>query len=479
MEKKLFIKQLLASVFVGFFLGCGGSSPSISIQPSQNVFEQEAVEKVSSMDILWVIDNSGSMRAYQKKVEDEIVTFMNNFTQKEFNDFQIGFIGTAAWQDLNFDNYSSWNDTSTGFLEEDKPGIYDYSASPTGRLKTTTWSSLEEVICTFCENRSGRPVSIFNNDLLNELKTYCSGASAPCASVGDVNGDTFVDGNDAFINLIKETITSLGTTETGDERPLQSIQAARLNPNNADFFRENTHLATIIVSDEEDSSRPNDVTDYRDNCSTNANDSTGEFSCDNNMPSSYFKEFLDVTSNPVLGAKTHALVINSVSTHPDNAIPSENQFSEGSWGFFRRDPNYFNPANTLECRTANIEGGENGFQRFFAVRTTELAELTGGVVASLCGDYSVSLNNIAQKILEATVEFALGDNEPSEQDLNNNLVFVAIKNPGETEFTTIPRDIDKINGWDYNAVNNSIVFFGEAIPDNGAQISVVFDRDTF
>ena len=470
--KKLFLKLLKLSVLLTLVLSlfnCGsGDAPSISVQPSQDVFEQEAVERVSSMDILWVVDNSGSMRSFQEKVENEIVSFMRNFTQKDFNDFQIGIISTAAWQGLRRSEYTNWNDESAGFVVEDLPLSaenplgYDYETDSDDRFQNITSSRLDSEFCSQCDNGNGRDVSIFDNTLLQELRVYCEDPINSC------------DGDDVFTSLISASIQSLGTNGTGDERAFESIQAARLNPDNSEFFRSNAHTAYIIVSDEDDVSRPS--------VGCSASDSTGSISCANSFAPSYFKSFVDLASNEILGATVHTLAINSIDEYPDNVIATAQEFEDpangDSDGPFRETRTFFSPSR-LECRTANIEGGPNIFARFFGVRTTELAILTDGVVASLCGDYAESLDNIAQTIIERTSEFFLGDRVPSQQTLDQGLVFVAVRNPGEADFTPIDRDTNGDNGWDYNPSNNSIVFFGDAIPVNGAEVSVVFDRQRF
>ena len=99
-------------------------------------------------------------------------------------------------------------------------------------------------------------------------------------------------------------------------------------------------------------------------------------------------------------------------------------------------------------------------------------------MASLCSNFSEALRDIAEGISQQATEFLLRD-QISQQTLDENLVFVSVKNPGESEFRPIERDTSRTNGWDYNATNNSVVLFGEAIPVEGAEVSVTFDRQEF
>jgi hypothetical protein len=104
---------------------------------------------------------------------------------------------------------------------------------------------------------------------------------------------------------------------------------------------------------------------------------------------------------------------------------------------------------------------------------TKMAEQTGGEKASICGDFAEKLENIARVIIERTTEVKL-DKIPKDV----NLLFVSIdysSDDPDQGFIDIPQD--PVNGWTYNEVGNSVVFNGDSIPDQNAQISIIFDRD--
>ena len=500
------IKKLLASMAALTLVNCGaGDDPSIAVQPSQDVFEQEAVERVSSMDILWVIDNSGSMKSFQDQIRANFLSFMEDFTSKNFNDFQIAVTVTDGNRDFNYNEYANWNPINGVFSESELPcrdgetqNCYNYDSDPDGRLSSTNRSELKSTNCNECDGGNGRAVNILNNTLLDELRLYCNNSSgAPNGLCRDADDNSIVNGDDKFLDLFEQIMDNTGTSGSGDERAFQSMQAALVNPLNSEFFRGNTHLAVIIVSDEDDTSRDRSGTG---GCTQN--DTHGVLDCPNAYSPDYFGGFLEVLANPILGATVHNMGINPVNNgflnsylddlslfgndserrdrYLSSSLLNNYQDNEVDQGIsLRRTIGEWSDPGRKECRTIAIPGADNRFARYFARRTTELAESTGGVVASLCADFAESLENIAQTIVERTSEFFLGDRVPSQETLDQGLVFVAVRNPGESDFTPVSRDQQRQNGWDYNPDNNSIVFFGDAIPENSAEISVVFERQRF
>jgi|GEM_PF-3706057 len=530
--------QNIALPFIVFLLiSCGsGNNPSISIQPSNDVFDQEAIERNSSMDILWVIDNSGSMRSFQDQLRANFTSFIEDFISKNLSDFQIGVTVSDGFRDFRNNAFTSFSNINNDFSANDLPckegqvsNCYDYAneSGPNSRFQSTNFSRLKSTDCDVCYSDpnntntigQGREISVLSDVLLAELVAVCNivnndaDTSNNCEDVDEPN--VTVSGVDKFLDLFDQIMLQTGTNGSGDERIFQSIQAARLNPDNSELFREDTHLAVILVSDEDDTS----VENLSNRCTGYMQDDEyGALHCPNAFDPGYYKNFLELASNDVLGVTVHNMGINPKGSGYSSSMFLENNFlnvfgSESSTAaqiaardnyisgmadnygdnevlplssFQFRRPNGNDPfdswvnneAERKECRNVQIPLANNIFARFFSRRHTELAESTGGIVASLCADFATSLDNIAQVIFERTSEFFLGDQVPSASTLANNELFVAIRNPGETEFTVIPKDTSGTNGWNYNPANNSIIFFGDSIPVNGAAISVIFDRQT-
>lgn len=365
MKKTNLINIFLAFIFL---VSCGGSNPSISVLPSTDSYTQDGNEIIAKMDILWVVDNSGSMNDFQVQIEQNFIAFMQNFSQKDY-DYQMAVTKTDAWRDLNFPSYT------------------------------------------------------FNSSNYSRFEPANDGTRILTGETPDV------------LNKFKEMVL-VGTSGTGDERALQSIQAARLNPNNASFFRPDAHLAIIIVSDEEDTSWSSSNYITADaGCPNPPHDSSGYLKpgCISAAQSvSYYKDFLDTNTNAELGATVHNMAI----LEGDNA-----------------------------CRTSDAS-----YQRYYGIRTSELSTLTGGTLSSLCGNFASSLDNIAKVIIERTVEFKLTD-----IPANPNALVVSIKAPGAADYVTLSQS--ETNGWKYKASNNSIVFSGDAIPPQGSLVNIYYDPD--
>lgn len=66
---------------------------------------QDLKGSTSQFDVLWVIDNSGSMSSYQNAVIQNAVLFMNEFIKKPWLDYKIGLVSTDS-ADQPYDGFS-------------------------------------------------------------------------------------------------------------------------------------------------------------------------------------------------------------------------------------------------------------------------------------------------------------------------------------------------------------------------------------
>lgn len=85
---------LMMSFIAALLTACGKDKPSFSLLAEQNVFTQGTVN--NKLDILWVVDNSGSMQPYQQNLTSNFSSFISNFQNKGF-DFHIGVTTTATY----------------------------------------------------------------------------------------------------------------------------------------------------------------------------------------------------------------------------------------------------------------------------------------------------------------------------------------------------------------------------------------------
>jgi hypothetical protein len=190
---------------------CDKTNRSFSLLGDANTFQQVPTVVERKVDILWVIDNSGSMATSQQNLSDNFNSFIKRF--KELNyDFRMATIGSDAYRGT-------------------------FVSSP----------SYKDILRQF---RRG-PIELINGSYIYSPD---SGHHVLSPSTPDLE--------QKFITNAK-----LGTTGTGEERPYDSIKVSlekdlksAVNPSqplNDSFPRPGAFLAIIILSDEDDFSTNN------------------------------------------------------------------------------------------------------------------------------------------------------------------------------------------------------------------------------
>lgn len=96
----------------------------------------------------------------------------------------------------------------------------------------------------------------------------------------------------------------------------------------------------------------------------------------------------------------------------------------------------------------------------------EVANATGGQFGSLCGDMRQNLEDVARAATGIASAYELSAT-PASATLR-----VAIGPPGQPRL--IPRS--RTNGFDYDPINNRIIFIGDAVPEDGFEIVVAYRR---
>lgn len=187
---------IAASLGLVSTVGCGSKNSSYSILSSTQKFSQAKAD--NRVDVMWVIDNSGSMQPSQQKLANNFPQFIQNFQSAGF-DFNIAVTTSDAFMAL------------PAFS-----GQYD--------VNNSYWEGLpQEYKARF---RDGLGSNHSGHRILNPLTPNL---------------------NSAFMTNIMQ-----GTAGSGDERSLQSMRTALESPLNAGFHRLGVFLAVIIVTDEED-----------------------------------------------------------------------------------------------------------------------------------------------------------------------------------------------------------------------------------
>lgn len=169
---------------------CGSRDISFDLLSESATFNQNSAEVNGKIDILWVIDNSGSMATSQQAVADNFQRFIDKFQENGF-DFQIAVTTSDAYKDIF---------------------------------------------------NAGLTQSVYKNG------SYVDGNGATVPAPKILKPDT-PDLDKAFIaNILR------GINGSGDERVFQSMLAALSNQSNIDlgFPRKDAFLSVILVSDEDD-----------------------------------------------------------------------------------------------------------------------------------------------------------------------------------------------------------------------------------
>lgn len=357
---------LFPMVLIGLssLVGCGSDSTSFSVLPDGDNFQQNSQSSDSKIDILWVVDNSGSMQSSQDNLAQNFPTFIQEFSSRGL-DFQLAVTATDSFIALS-----------------NMTNLYN-ALSPTHYLRQSSQAS-------WAQFRDGGSTH--------------SGVRILNPSTPNLN-TTFV------------TNASLGINGLGDERPLQSMKTSlRSTTYNSGFVRQNSFLAVIILTDEDD------------------------FSHDGTSPITNY-------------SNTNLHSVESYKTDLDQLTGSS-----GGRNRYNVHSIAIQDSTCLSQLNAQIGG------RRIAQRVNQLADLTGGTKVSLCSDFAEGLNVIADNIIELSTQFYL-----SRVPIESTIV-VRINGTNIPNISSSPG-----NGWWYNATSNSILFQGTAVPPQGAVIEVNFD----
>lgn len=372
------MKFVIASLFV---FSCANNQSSFSLLPTGQTFKQAANLVNSKIDILWVIDNSGSMSPSQQNILNNFSAFMNNFIAKKL-DFQMAVTTTDAYKaGAFFANNAAYTTFKDG--------------------------------ATFTKNGV-----TYNKHTGIDL--IYPGVSADLTATFVVNGYQ-------------------GDQGSGDERAFSSFMSALGDKTNPLLIRQNSYLAVIILSDEDDFSSPTRV--------ENSWASKGQ----NETQAQYNARYVSDHNYTYTGLDTIGSYISSLDTLT-GSTPALRHYNVSAI-----------TAEDSSCVNSLLAAGSS--TTIIGQRYIDLATQTNGVVGSLCDtNFSGTLNSIQEKILELSTEFYL------QRAPNVSSIVVDVNS------VTISQD--PVNGWTYDSANNGIIFHGNAIPPSGADIGVNFDPVT-
>lgn len=336
MKTKVACQVVMMATVLAALTACSKGAGSFSILADGDDYKQEAVFVPKKIDVLWVVDNSGSMASSQTNLANNFQSFINKF-QAQGYDFHMAVTTSDAWEKQ------------------------------------------------------------FNN---NSLKS----------KIRDGNGSTHsgvfvMDQNTPNLANVFSINAKVGTNGNGDERVFESFKQTLLDVTgvNATFRRPEAYLAIIIVSDEEDFSAAS---------------------------ASYTQSY--ASAYPV-----------------QSYVDFLTDYTDGGANF---------SVNTISVDTESCRSSLGGTDQKVSTRLPALADLTGGVKASLCGNFGTALDLISNNIIELSAVFKL-TREPVVETINITINGVKI-------------NVDPVNGYTYDPATLTITFHGTSVPAANASVKI-------
>lgn len=190
MKQDVVSKLILISSLVAL-CSCDKGGGSFSLASDSSQFQQSAVFVPRQLDVLFVVDNSGSMKTSQTNLAHNFPSFINYFKDKGY-DFKIAVTTTDAFYGDQFvtAGCSICNVQQTQFRA---------SSDATG----------------------GVPIRVLDNNTPN-------------------------------LDTVFSATVQVGISGSGDERAFSSFKAALSSSLNTGFHRPSAYLSVIIVSDSDD-----------------------------------------------------------------------------------------------------------------------------------------------------------------------------------------------------------------------------------
>ncbi|MEZ4815182.1 MAG: VWA domain-containing protein [Bdellovibrionota bacterium] len=360
-------------LFLILFLGACGKLPNYEVNSAVFGFSVSG-EINPKVDILFVVDNSGSMSGNQSVLSASMADFIDNFSTKNL-EFHIGVIST--------DQYCN-------------PSVH--SPVPNNSTCASYWST-------------GAYSGLYNNRY-GSLLSKTSGEKFL----------TWLSSN--YIGKFEDNVL-LGTSGSGSEMPILSATTALEDPlltgwNNG-FFRSESFLSIIMVTDEDESSTEGPQTKL--------------YSGSNLTPmNNRIDAFVDAVKS-IKGASLPLFSVDVIARSPSTSTCAGN--ADKAYGL------------------------DYMVQRINAQYPAAIGELDKARFSSICTNFSSALQDIGASIVLSNARLSLtqAPANPAEIYVTNNGI-------------SVPNDT--VNGWAYFASENYIQFYGSEIPSVGDQIVVQY-----
>ena len=219
---RTFTTMLTALFVLGNLVGCA-SRELARLDPAATKSQRQLLGvSGSKVDILFVIDNSGSMRDEQASLRNNFGLFMERLRNQAGNlpSLHIGVITTEGG--LGYHHKCNREDTEGNYLLNHAGKLH---SAPVGEG------------CT--ENNRPQGTMPFLFDVFDEQGLR-------------------VNNHHDDLERTFGCIAEVGANSCGTEQPLEAIRRTfdfELHPENANFFREDAFLAIVIITDEDDCSK--------------------------------------------------------------------------------------------------------------------------------------------------------------------------------------------------------------------------------
>jgi hypothetical protein len=224
------------------------------------------------------------------------------------------------------------------------------------------------------------------------------------------------------------------------------------NPLNPAFLRSSSFFAVIILSDEDDFS----------------NYSRAEDSWGNNdaLDHCYVNSAMDTVATTAYSGNNHVSTCAN-QTPPDTISSYETALDTltQSTGPSRRWNVSTISILDSACQLSHSQSNSASYVSIIGQRYIQISQDTQGIQGSICdASYATSLANIATQITTLSTQFFLNKTPQV------NTIVVSVNG------SVIPQNAT--NGWQYSSTANSILFYGTAVPAQGASINVAFVPST-
>jgi hypothetical protein len=113
--QNIFTRVLMLTAAATSLAACGSGGASYSLLPVDTAFRQTTQTVKGKLDILFIVDNSNSMRTSQDELAREFPVWFQNFDSNNY-DYRVAVGATDAWRTLfgHGDSYSRFRDGESG-----------------------------------------------------------------------------------------------------------------------------------------------------------------------------------------------------------------------------------------------------------------------------------------------------------------------------------------------------------------------------